>query len=159
MPDWISHILIGLIFAELFNIKKKGLVVLGSLLPDFLAKIYLLSFFAPINDNLLFVTHLYHSPLMAFIIPGLLTPLFRYNWKETYFLTASGFLLHIMADGLGKYFTDSTEGILLYPFSYKFFSLNLLWPEQYWIVLIASLAVYLLIRFVKNYFHTCKRKY
>ena len=41
MPDWLSHIIIGLIFAELFNINKKGLVVLGSLLPDFIVKINL----------------------------------------------------------------------------------------------------------------------
>ena len=39
MPDLMSHLLIGLIIAELFNVKKKSLVLLGTLVPDLLPKI------------------------------------------------------------------------------------------------------------------------
>ena len=149
MPDWISHILIGLIFAELLNINKKGLFILGTLLPDFVVKIYVFSFFFHLSDSLLFVSHLYHSPLMAFIIPALLTPLFKYDWKKTYILITGGFLLHLLADSLGKYYTSYSEWIMLYPFTTKFFSFNILWPEQYWIVLPISLVIYMSICFIK----------
>lgn len=149
MPDWISHIFIGLIFAELVNIEKKSLVVLGSLLPDFVIKIYVISFFYPLNDNLLFVTHLYHSLLMAFIIPGLVTPFFKYDWKKTYILITAGFLLHLLADSLGRYYTSYSEGIMLYPFSIEFFSFNIFWPEQYWIILLISLLTYVIICCIK----------
>lgn len=147
MPDWISHILIGLVFAEIFRIKKKGLVVLGSLMPDFVAKVYLLSFFFHVNSNLLFVATLYHSPVMGLIIPGLAVPFFKYNWKKTYLCLASGFMLHLFADSFTKYYNN---GILLYPFSTGFFSFNFLWVEQYWIVTLSSIVVYALVRVYKH---------
>ena len=143
MPDWISHILIGLIIAEVFKIKKKSLIVLGSLLPDFIVKINLLSAFFHVNDNLLFVTRLYHSPIMAFIIPALVTPLFKFDYKKTYLYIAAGFAAHLLADSITRHFND---GMLLYPFSHSFFSFNILWPEQYWIALAILAAVYAAIR-------------
>ena len=147
MPDWISHILIGLIVAELFGIKKKGLVVLGSLLPDFVVKINLLSAFFHINDNILFVTRLYHSPLMGIIIPALVTPLFKYDLKKTYLYITLGFMLHLFADSFTRHYND---GILLYPFSYGFFSFIIFWPEQYWIILVFCLVIYFVIKIKKN---------
>lgn len=146
MPDWISHILIGLIIAELFNVEKKSLVLLGSLLPDLVVKVYLLSFFVPVNDTLIFVTSLYHSPIMGFVIPGLITPLFKYDWKKTYLYLVVGFMFHLLADGLtGGY----NSGILIYPFSHGFFSFNIFLANQYWIILILSLAIYIVIKLVK----------
>lgn len=147
MPDWISHIIIGLIFAEIFNIEKKGLVVLGSLLPDFVVKIYILSFFFHVNDNLLFVSKLYHAPIMGLIIPALLVPLFEYGWKKTYLYVMAGFMLHIFADSFTRHYSD---GILLYPFSNSFFSFNVFWAEQYWIIMVASILAYLLIKLYKG---------
>jgi len=146
MPDWLSHIIIGLLAAEIFNIDKKGLVVLGSLLPDFVVKINLLPAFFHVNDNIIFVTRLYHSPVMGLIIPALIAPLFKYNWKKTYFFVMIGFMLHLFADSFTRHYYD---GILLYPFSSGFFSFNVFWPEQYWIILVASLAFYGLIKFIK----------
>lgn len=146
MPDWLSHILIGLIAAEILNIDKKSLVVLGSLIPDFIVKINLLPAFFHVNDNLLFVTRLYHSPVMGLIIPALIVPLFKYNWKKTYLFVTLGFMLHLFADSFTKHFND---GILLYPFSTGFFSFNVFWPEQYWIATLISLAAYILIKLVK----------
>ena len=147
MPDWLSHILIGLIFAELFNIDKKGLVLLGSLLPDFLVKINLLPLFFHVNENLIFVTRLYHSPVMGLIIPAVIAPLFRYHWKKTYLFVMLGFMLHLFADSFTKHYSD---GILLYPFSHGFFSFNVFWPEQYWIIMVGSLVAYIAIKIVKN---------
>jgi len=147
MPDWLSHIIIGLIVAELFNIDKKGLVVLGSLLPDFVVKINLLSAFFHVNDKLLFVTRLYHSPVMGLIIPALIAPFFKYNRKKTYFFIMMGFMLHLFADSFTRHYYD---GILLYPVSNSFFSFNIFWPEQYWIITITSLILYALIKIVKH---------
>ena len=139
MPDWISHILIGLIVCGIFKIRKKGLVVLGSLLPDFIVKINLLSAFFHVNDSLLFVTRLYHSPIMGFIIPALIAPLFKYDFKKTYFYIFLGFMLHLFADSFTRHYND---GVLLYPLSRSFFSFNLFWPEQYWLVLFGTIFAY-----------------
>lgn len=148
MPDWLSHIIIGLIAAELFNIDKKGLVVLGSLLPDFIAKIYMLSFFYHLSDSLLFISTLYHSPIMGILLPALIAPLFKYDWKKTYLCIILGFMLHIMADSFT--FSYGKGGILLYPMAHGYFSFNVFWPEQYWLVLIASAIAYALVRLAKN---------
>lgn len=146
MPDWLSHILIGLIFAELLNVDKKSLLVLGSLLPDFLSKPYLLGFFIHVNDGINFTSKLYHSPIMGLILPAFIAPFFKYNWKKTYLLIFSGFFLHLIADS----FTDDLAGgILLYPFSNGFFSFKLFFPEQYWIFLIFTLVIYGLIKLYK----------
>ena len=147
MPDWVSHILIGLIFAEIFNIRMKSLVLLGSLLPDFLVKIYLLNYFFYIGPNIIFVTQLYHSPVMGFIISGLLVPLFKYDWKKTYLYITAGFMLHLAADSFTKQYYD---GILLYPFSHSFFSFNWLWADKYWIVMVPLIAAYAAIRLYKK---------
>jgi len=147
MPDWLSHIIIGLLVAEVFNIDKKGLVVLGSLLPDFVVKINLLPAFFHVNDNLLFVTRLYHSPVMGLIIPAIIAPLFKYDWRRTYIYIMLGFMLHLFADSFTRHCYD---GILLYPISNGFFSFNVLWPEQYWIILIVSLVAYALVKLIKS---------
>jgi len=147
MPDWLSHILIGLVFAELLNIDKKSLVVLGSLLPDFIAKIYLFSLFFPVNDILLFVTTLYHSPIMGLIIPGLVAPLFRYNRKKTYIYVMLGFMLHIIAD---SFTTGFNGGVMLYPFSHSFFSFNVFWANEFWIILVGSIIAYAIVKFAKH---------
>lgn len=146
MPDWLSHIIIGLLVAEIFNIDKKGLVVLGSLLPDFVVKINLLGAFFHVNDSLLFVTRLYHSPVMGLVIPAIIAPLFKYDWKKTYLYIMLGFMLHLFADSFTRHYYD---GILLYPFSNGFFSFNVFWPEQYWIILIMSLVAYALVKYIK----------
>jgi len=148
MPDWLSHIIIGLLVAEVFNIDKKGLVVLGSLLPDFVVKINLLPAFFHVNDNLLFVTRLYHSPVMGLIIPAIIAPLFKYDWRRTYIYIMLGFMLHLFADSFTRHYYD---GILLYPISNGFFSFNVLWPEQYWIILIVSLVAYALVKLIKSW--------
>ena len=148
MPDWIAHIFMGLIISEVFNAKKKGIIVLGSLLPDFVVKINLLTAFFHVNDNILFVSRIYHSPIMGLIIPALIIPLFRYDSKKTYILLTTGFMIHLLADSFTRHFND---GMLLFPFSRGFFSFNLFWPEQYWIATLGSILLYFSIRKYKNY--------
>ena len=147
MPDWVSHLLIGLIFAELFNIRMKSLVLLGSLLPDFLVKVYLLNYFFYVGPNIIFVTQLYHSPIMGLIIPALMIPLFKYDWKKTYLCIMAGFMLHLLADSFTKQFYD---GILLYPFSNSFFSFNMVWADHYWAFMVPLIVVYAGIRIYKK---------
>ncbi|MBI2541521.1 metal-dependent hydrolase [Candidatus Woesearchaeota archaeon] len=149
MPDWISHILMGLAAAEIFSIDKKGLVVLGSLLPDFVVKINLLSAFFHMSDGLLFIARLYHSPVMGLIIPALIAPIFKYDWKKTYITIALGFMLHLFADSFTRQYYN---GILLYPLSTGFFSFNIFWPEQYWIMLILSAGFYASVKLTRYMF-------
>src|SRR3989344_5938182 len=118
MPDWISHILIALIIVELFNLKLKSLVLLGSILPDFFFKISTLGLF--------------------FYIPTIL-------------LITIGWVTHFASDILFKTFLINTQAMLLFPFSWRSFNLNLLWGEKYYIILIITLIVYILVRLLKNY--------
>ena len=149
MPEWVSYVFIGLIIAEIFKLEKKGLVILGLLLPDFIAKIYVISLFYPlIPGDIIFLAGLYHSPVMGLIIPALILPLFNYNWKKTYFYLMLPFMLHLFLDSFTKGYSD--DGILLYPFSHKFFSFGIFWPEQYWIIMVGSIIVYVLIKLYKS---------
>jgi len=77
MPDWMSHLIIGLILAELFNVRKKSLVVLGAFMPDLIAKLDLVLFYFNIKTFASF--SYFHTPLMCFLISILIAPLFRYD--------------------------------------------------------------------------------
>ena len=78
----MSHILIALIISELFNIKKKSLVVLGALMPDFFVKIVVLvNFFKLPYDILYWFFYPLHTPIGCILITLLVVPFFRYNQR------------------------------------------------------------------------------
>ena len=64
MPDLMSHLLIGLILAELLNTKKKSLVVLGALMPDLISKIHLVYFYFGFPHSISFYN--FPTPFIAF---------------------------------------------------------------------------------------------
>ncbi len=127
MPDWISHVLIALIIAELFNIKKKSLLVLGSLLPDFITKVYLLNYFVHLPlvfDTVPFLLHFYLPAVMV----GMLT---------AFILIPLGTILHLTVDFTTRHFFNDEW--------YKIF-----WEDEYWKVLVLVVIVYLLIVMLKQ---------
>lgn len=146
MPDWMSHILIGLIFCELFNIRKKSLVLLGALMPDLIAKLFLLFFYLGVK---LFISlGSFHTPVVSFLLALLVAPLFRYDRVKTTILITIGLVTHFLSDLTMRHFTAGMR--LFFPFSMSPYRLDLLWPEQSIYVLMLSLAAYFFIRVIKN---------
>lgn len=147
MPDWMSHLLIGLIISELFNIKKKSLVLLGALAPDLLPKIHLLYIHLNLPSIVSFTP--IHTPFMVFLISVLIAPIFRYNRFKTILLFNIGALSHFVSDLSMKHFVIVGTR-LFYPITNKNFTLNLIWPDQSIFILFSALIIYVAIRILKK---------
>ena len=147
MPDLMSHLLIALILAEIFNIKKKTLVILGALLPDLLSKWFLIYVHFGIAPSISFVP--FHTPIMVFLISLLIAPLFRYNQLKVIGFINLGASSEFLSDLTMKHFTV-VGSRLFFPFSMSNYTFNLIWPEQSIYILIGSFVAYLLIRFIKK---------
>jgi len=149
MPDWISHILLGLIIAEISNTNKKSLVVLGSILPDIVLKTYTISLLTPIPLNFLFwFFYPLHTVAGIILLSLLITQLFKYDPKKAFMLIFAGALSHILLDMTTKPMVYNIQGLLLFPFSWKAYSLGLFYSEQYWIVAIILLFAYIITKYL-----------
>ena len=142
MPDWISHVLIGLIICEIFRIKPKSLVLLGALLPDIILKVELIHNFIPIGDNLFWLFMPLHTPIGNLLVTFLLLPVFNYNKKKTFFLITIGWISHLLSDMMTKHFIIGQ--FLLFPLSWKTSGFGMVWPEEFYLILIPLLVVYLI---------------
>lgn len=151
MPDLMSHLLIGLILAEFFNARKKSLVVLGALMPDLLAKPFLIYLHLGIPQNLSFTA--FHTPIMAFLLSVVISPLFKFDAVRTVLYLNIGLMSHFFSDSSIRHF--SGLGVqFFYPFSIRGYSLGLIWPEQSVYVLIVCLAAYAVIKMAKKMDYT-----
>ena len=147
MPDWVSHILLGLIIAEILNVDKKSLVVLGSILPDIVLKAYTLSILAPMPLTFLFwFFYPLHTIAGIILFSLLVSLLFKYNQKKTFLLIFIGALSHIFIDMATKPMEYNIQGMLFFPFSWKAYSFGLFYSEQYWVVALILLVVYITTR-------------
>lgn len=143
MPDLMSHLLIGLILTELFNVKKKSIVLLGALIPDLLSKMSLLFAYLQIHHTMRWDS--FHTPFMAFLLGILVSAFFRYDNLNVIIYFNIGSMSHFISDLTIRHFGEGGTR-LLFPFSIKSYSLNLLWPEQSIYVLIAAALIYLIIK-------------
>jgi len=148
MPDLMTHLIFGLILAELFNIRKKSLVVIGTLLPDLLAKMDLAVFYLGIKQFISFT--LFHTPAMIFLLSIFIAVLFRYNRLKTVLLINVGSLSHFLLDLTMKHFTPVGTR-LFFPFTFDNYYFGLIWPEQSIYLLFVSLTVYAIIKIYKKY--------
>lgn len=146
MPDWMSHILIGLILCEIFNIRKKSLVLLGALMPDLISKFFLLSFYSGFSFGIGLDS--FHTPIVTFLLAVFIAPLFRYDRLKTTLLITLGLATHFLSDLTIRHFTSGMR--LLFPLSMVPHRLDWIWPEQSIYVLIATFAVYYFIKVIKN---------
>ena len=143
MPDLLSHLIIGLILAEIFNIRKKSLVALGAILPDVLAKFDLLIFYLGVPKIITFDS--FHTPFMFFLLSVLIAGLFRYDKVKAIASLNIGSMSEFLSDLMVRHF-NKTGVRLFFPFSLKNYSLAWVWPEQsLYVILPASLFVYLLV--------------
>ncbi|MBS3122416.1 metal-dependent hydrolase [Candidatus Woesearchaeota archaeon] len=159
MPDLITHVLIGLIICELFNIRRKSLVILGSVLPDLVLKISLLSFFIdfPMKE-IKWLLIPFHTPVGLILLTIIIILFFRGEYILNFLLISLGWALHLAADLTNKE-VFINQMLLLYPISWKSYELNIFWSNQYWYLMIISLAIYLLIIFIKRILRRKKAKY
>ena len=147
MPDLMSHLLIGLILAELFRIRKKSLVVLGAIAPDLLGKVHLIYFYLKLPPVISFVS--FHTPVIVFLISILIAPLFIHNKFKTVLFFNIGAMSHFLSDLTMKHFTIRGSR-LFFPFSSDNYSLGLVWPEDSIFILIGCLLIYLIIKIFKK---------
>ncbi len=148
MPDWLTHVIIGLIIIELFNVKKRSLVLLGAVLPDILPKITLLRLFIPLPNINFGWFSAFHTPFVFFLTTLLIAPIFRYNYKKVVLLLNAGAISHFLSDALLRGFGSGSR--LLYPLSYEGFRFNLVWSDQSYLILIPALVIYAIILQLKR---------
>ncbi len=146
MPDWMSHLLIVLIICELFNIRKKSLVLLGALMPDLISKFFLVFFYFGFWNNVTLDS--FHTPLVCFLLAILIAHLFRYDRTRTVFLISIGLITHFLSDLMIRHYAVGMR--LFFPFSMNMYRIDLIWPEQAIYVMIFSLVIYVFIRVVKR---------
>lgn len=156
MPDLITHVLIGLIVCELFNIKRKSLIILGSVLPDLVLKLSLLGFFIDIPmKEIKWLLIPFHTPSGLILVTIILILFFRVNhrnyveYAKNFLFISLGWMLHLAADLTNKE-VFINQMLLFYPFSWKSYELNIFWSNQYWYLLIISLIIYVAILFIKK---------
>ena len=147
MPDLLSHLIIALILAELFNIKKKSLVVMGALATDVLSKFFLIYVYFNLPTIISFVP--FHTPFVMLLLSILIAPLFKYNKIKTVLLFNLGSMSEFLSDLTMKHF-GVLGTRLLYPFSTENYTLNLIWPNDSFYILIGTAFVYLAIIFLKK---------
>ena len=150
MPDWISHILIALIIVELFNIKYKGLVALGSVLPDFFFKIATLGTFIKIpSTEIYWILLPIHIPLGTLFLTLIIASFFRFDYFKTVLFITVGWITHFASDSLFRSLLINPQAMLLFPFSWNMFSFSLLWSDEYYIILIIAMILYLTVKLSK----------
>jgi membrane-bound metal-dependent hydrolase YbcI (DUF457 family) len=150
MPDWLTHILLGLILVKIFNVKKKSLVLLGTILPDILPKLILLRLFIPLPEISSAVLKSFHTPFILFLFTLLIAPLFKYNYQKVVFWFNLGIMSHFLADLTLRHLHSNSGLRLLYPLTLQKFNLGWVWPEQSYLIAIPALLIYLIIIFLKK---------
>jgi len=145
MPDWISHLLLGWVISELFNVRKKSLVLLGSILPDIIIKAYTLSVFVPIRfDGFYWILYPLHTVAGVFLLSILASSLFVYSKKNAFICILVGALSHLILDLTTKPLLYNIQGLVLFPLSWKAYNnLGILYSNQYWIAAIALFFAYI----------------
>ena len=152
MPDWIGHILIALILAEIFGIKRKSLAVVGAVLPDVLVKLELISIFLPVDKYALtWIFNPLHTPLGMILFSVLLLPLFRAEQVRVYTLLFIGWGSHLLADFVFNKHIFIGQNMLLFPFSWSNYEIGLVWPDQYYLILGPLVLIYGIILIHKYY--------
>lgn len=149
MPDLLSHVLFGLIICEIAKRKKKSLILIGTILPDIITKLYLIGYFIKLDAVVVGILDLFHNPIPLFFVAVLISLLFKDVFSSIY-LIGAGALSHILLDGLNIHFLGGIR--YLFPFSWNIFRINGFWPDQYWVTLVPFFLVYLFIK-IFNYYY------
>ena len=154
MPEWVTHLLLGLIAAEVFSVRKKSVVLLGAILPDLLVKLVLVKLFLPIPNIDYSLLGAFHVPFVFLLSTFLLATWFRYSYWHIVLWLNLGALTHFLSDALLRHLAGG--GVrLLYPLSLEYYTLGGVWPEQSYLIFIPALLLYGLIKLTKRW-HSSK---
>jgi hypothetical protein len=138
-------VIVGLILAKIFRIKKVSLVLLGTILPDIVYKLKLMGAFFYIPENAFqFGLLPFHSPIGLIILTLLLSYFFRYPRVKLILVISLGWISHILLDLTNKHFLIKQTYLFL-PISYKAVEFGWFWQDQYHYMLIPSLMLLFLL--------------
>lgn len=147
MPDLMSHVLIALIIGELFNVRKKSLIVMGAIAPDVLSKLDLLYFHFGIPKVITFSS--FHTPFMCFLLSLFISAFFVYPKLKTVILFNIGAISEFSSDFFVKHFSTAGQRIF-YPLSLHNYAYGLFWSDDSLYILIGLLLIYASIKFIKR---------
>jgi len=149
MPDWITHVIVGLILCEIFDLKPRSLVLLGSVLPDIILKIDLLRLLIHHDFEMYWYLIPGHSPIGVLLFALFIAMFFRMNQYKFIYLVSIGFMSHFLLDLMNKHYLVGQQ-LLLFPFSWKYLELGIMWYEYFWIGILVSGILYIMVKITKN---------
>ena len=134
MPDWLTHVLVGLGVSNLLIYQRRDLeqfkpaIIVGSILPDLWSIRLILEL---IDINLAWQLYVFHTPIGA-ALTALLVGLVFFKkdiWKLGTFFLIAGAQLHLALD-LTLHHIEGGHYIL-FPISWQLFELKIFWPESF----------------------------
>ncbi len=143
MPDWLTYVLTTWVLIEVVGFlgarkarRYLGPAILGSVLPDTVKAFYLLKAYADVN--LIAFSVPLHTPIGVTLVAGLAATFFdRREWREVLAYMLAGVVVHLAWD-----FTLHPYGggqLILFPLSFREFSLGWIWPDSILPVSVAGL--------------------
>lgn len=146
MPEWIAHLIIGFIIADLIS-EKKSLVMIGAILPDLLSKLNLIlrNFLDP--QTIALSIGYAHTPFACLLFSISFLPFFEEKKTKILLLLSLGWISHFILDLIQGPFGYS----LLWPFSFQELGLKLFYSDSFIPTATALflLLIYLLIKKIK----------
>ena len=134
MPDWLTHSLVGWITGKTIK-QEVSLVVIGSLIPD-IYKVYPVFDWFLKGDTQNFFLPL-HTPFGAILIACVIA-LFFHDIKKALLLLGIGAATHFILD---LFLLNVSGGMLiLFPFSWDEWHLDLIRSDDYMITIYAIIA-------------------
>jgi membrane-bound metal-dependent hydrolase YbcI (DUF457 family) len=125
MPSLIAHIFLGMVLAYLFRLKKKSVLLFGSILPDIKIFLYLLATpllgLSAANSLIIPVHSPFGSLLLALFFASLLP---KKGYKRNLFLLCLGVASHFALDASIYPFYGIEHYLLLYPFSWSVYGIE-----------------------------------
>jgi len=74
---------------------------------------------------------------------------FRFDYFKTVLFITVGWITHFASDSLFRSLLINPQAMLLFPFSWNMFSFSLLWSDEYYIILIIAMILYLTVKLSK----------
>ncbi len=132
MPDLFTHITSALVFSESLSIKRRSILLLGSILPD--AKVFLYPVVISISglsDATAFIIPI-HSPAGSLLLACFISSLFAgKEFKGVFTLLTAGVAIHFLLDAMMYPLSGIEHYLLLFPFSWSIAGVNLPWLTDY----------------------------
>jgi len=148
MPDWLTYVLSAWVVSEVLFISGRryarryaGVAAIGSVLPDLVKPFYLLKTYLGL-DLIGFSVPL-ATPVGAFLVAGLASTLFpRRRWTRAFGFLSIGVIIHLIWDSMLHPLGGGQ--LILFPFSFKQYSLGLIWSDSILPLLIVSVPFVIL---------------